>query len=144
MPIAYGLRLPVDALLTGYFIVIVIGIGLAARRAIVTSEDWFLSGRSLPGWITGIAFTSANLGAIEVLGNAADGAQSVLFVSDLGVSIAVSIVTKPRTHAELEGLVWVRRRPSSGTPALTTGTRTWWLSGIAAVLIIGMSVAVTL
>ena len=76
--LADGLRLHVNALdytlLTGYFI-IVIGIGLAARRAIATSEDFFLSGRSLPGWITGLAFISANLGAIEVLGNAANGAQ---------------------------------------------------------------------
>ena len=75
---ADGLRLHVSALdytlLIGYFI-IVIGIGLAARRAVATSEDFFLSGRSLPGWITGLAFISANLGAIEVLGNAANGAQ---------------------------------------------------------------------
>ena len=78
MLMADGLRLHVNALdytlLTGYFI-IVIAIGLAARRAIATSEDFFLSGRSLPGWITGLAFISANLGAIEVLGNAANGAQ---------------------------------------------------------------------
>lgn len=76
--VASGLRLHVNALdyslLTAYFI-IVIAIGLAARRAIATSEDFFLSGRSLPGWITGLAFISANLGAIEVLGNAANGAQ---------------------------------------------------------------------
>ncbi|MCW2528028.1 MAG: sodium:solute symporter [Pseudonocardiales bacterium] len=76
--LADGLRLQVNALdytlLIGYFL-IVIGIGLAARRAIATSEDFFLSGRSLPGWITGLAFISANLGAIEVLGNAANGAQ---------------------------------------------------------------------
>ena len=55
MLMADGLRLHVNALdytlLTGYFI-IVIAIGLAARRAIATSEDFFLSGRSLPGWIT--------------------------------------------------------------------------------------------
>ena len=48
---------------------------MLARRAIATSEDFLLSGRSLPAWVTGIAFISANLGAIEILGMAANGAQ---------------------------------------------------------------------
>jgi Na+(H+)/acetate symporter ActP len=40
-----------------------------------TSLDYFLSGRSLPAWITGLAFVSANLGATEILGNGANGAR---------------------------------------------------------------------
>jgi len=40
-----------------YFI-LVIAIGLLARRAIATSEDFLLSGRSLPAWVTGLAFIS--------------------------------------------------------------------------------------
>jgi solute:Na+ symporter, SSS family len=62
------------ALLIIYFS-FVIGIGIALRRLIQTSTDFFLSGRSLPAWITGIAFISANLGAIEILGMSASGAQ---------------------------------------------------------------------
>ncbi|GAA3821654.1 sodium:solute symporter family protein [Sphaerisporangium flaviroseum] len=62
------------AVLALYFIT-VLGIGFAARRAIHTSLDFFLSGRSLPAWITGLAFLSANLGATEILGMAANGAQ---------------------------------------------------------------------
>ncbi len=53
----------------------VLGIGFAAKRYIRTSLDYFLSGRSLPAWITGLAFISANLGALEILGMAANGAQ---------------------------------------------------------------------
>jgi SSS family solute:Na+ symporter len=72
------LRLNVNAIdyaiLATYFVV-VLGIGFAARRYIRTSLDYFLSGRSLPAWITGLAFVSANLGAIEILGMAANGAQ---------------------------------------------------------------------
>jgi len=72
------LRLDVNvldyAILAVYF-VLVITIGLLAKRAIATSEDFFLSGRSLPAWVTGLAFVSANLGAIEILGMAANGAQ---------------------------------------------------------------------
>jgi SSS family solute:Na+ symporter len=62
------------AILAAYFAV-VLGVGFAAKRYIKTSLDYFLSGRSLPAWITGLAFISANLGAIEVLGMAANGAQ---------------------------------------------------------------------
>src|SRR3954451_887620 len=62
------------AILLTYFAV-VLGVGFAAKRYIKTSLDYFLSGRSLPAWITGLAFISANLGATEVLGMAANGAQ---------------------------------------------------------------------
>ena len=62
------------AILITYFVV-VLGVGFAAKRYVHTCLDYFLSGRSLPAWITGLAFISANLGAIEVLGMAANGAQ---------------------------------------------------------------------
>ncbi|GAA2684543.1 MULTISPECIES: sodium:solute symporter family protein [Actinosynnema] len=62
------------ALLALYFVV-VLGIGFLARRSVSTSLDFLLSGRSLPAWVTGLAFVSANLGAIELLGMAANGAQ---------------------------------------------------------------------
>ena len=77
-PLAAGLRLslaPLDYALLIIYFVFVIGIGFALRRLVQTSTDFFLSGRSLPTWITGIAFISANLGAIEILGMAANGAQ---------------------------------------------------------------------
>jgi SSS family solute:Na+ symporter len=75
---ASGLRLNLDLLdyaILGLYFATVLGIGLAARRAIASSADFFLSGRSLPAWVTGLAFVSANLGAIEILGMAANGAQ---------------------------------------------------------------------
>src|SRR3954469_14086132 len=62
------------AILAIYFVV-VLGIGFAAKRYVKTGLDFFLSGRSLPAWITGLAFVAANLGAIEILGMAANGAQ---------------------------------------------------------------------
>ncbi len=54
---------------------VVLGIGIMARRQISTSLDFFLSGRSLPAWVTGLAFISANLGAVEVMGMSANGAE---------------------------------------------------------------------
>jgi solute:Na+ symporter, SSS family len=62
------------AILAVYFLVI-LGIGLMARRYVRTGLDFFLSGRSLPAWITGLAFVAANLGALEILGMAANGAK---------------------------------------------------------------------
>ncbi len=75
---ASSLRLNLNVLDFAILIVyfgLVITIGILARRAIATSEDFLLAGRSLPAWITGLAFVSANLGAIEILGMAANGAQ---------------------------------------------------------------------
>src|SRR5689334_3753391 len=65
----------VDYAILAIYFTVVLGIGFAARRYIKTSLDYFLSGRSLPAWITGLAFVSANLGALEILGMAANGAQ---------------------------------------------------------------------
>lgn len=53
----------------------VLGIGFALKRNVKNSEDFFISGRRIPGWITGLAFLSANLGALEVMGMAANGAK---------------------------------------------------------------------
>jgi solute:Na+ symporter, SSS family len=64
-----------DYALIFFYFVVVIGIGFIARRSVKSGLDFFLSGRSLPAWITGLAFISANLGAIEILGMAANGAQ---------------------------------------------------------------------
>jgi SSS family solute:Na+ symporter len=59
----------------------VLGIGWVLRRFIRTSEDFFLSGRSIPTWIAGLAFLSANLGAQEVIGMAASGAKYGMMTS---------------------------------------------------------------
>jgi SSS family solute:Na+ symporter len=62
------------ALVAAYFAVVLL-IGVAARRRVSDSLDFFLSGRSLPAWVTGLAFISANLGAVEIVGMSANGAQ---------------------------------------------------------------------
>ena len=65
----------VDYLLVAIYFVFVLGIGLLARAQVSSSIDFFLSGRSLPAWVTGLAFISANLGAVEIMGMSANGAQ---------------------------------------------------------------------
>src|ERR687884_747863 len=66
---------PVDLVLMLIYFSFVLGIGFALKRAVRSSLDFFLSGRSLPAWITGIGFISANIGAVELLGQSASGAQ---------------------------------------------------------------------
>jgi solute:Na+ symporter, SSS family len=64
-----------DYAIIGVYFLVVLGIGAVARLSIKTDLDFFLSGRRLPAWITGLAFIAANLGALEILGQAANGAQ---------------------------------------------------------------------
>ncbi len=64
-----------DYVVMAIYFAVVLGIGWALRRKMRTSTDFFLSGRSLPPWVTGLAFLSANLGAQEVIGMGASGAK---------------------------------------------------------------------
>ena len=57
------------------YLAFVLGIGVALKRHMRTSTDFFLAGRSIPAWVSGLAFISANLGAQEVIGMAASGAK---------------------------------------------------------------------
>lgn len=64
-----------DYTLVAIYFVFVLGIGYLARTQVASSLDFFLSGRRLPAWVTGVAFVSANLGAVEIMGMSATGAQ---------------------------------------------------------------------
>ncbi len=59
----------------GLYVVVVVAIGWAASRRTHSGADFFLAGRSLPAWVCGLAFISANLGAQEVIGMGASGAK---------------------------------------------------------------------
>ena len=65
----------IDYVVMAVYFAAVLGVGWGLRRLTRTSTDFFLSGRSLPAWITGLAFISANLGAQEVIGMGASGAK---------------------------------------------------------------------
>src|SRR5207248_3641484 len=71
----------IDYLILSVYFIFVLGIGWALKRYMKTSTDFFLSGRSIPAWITGLAFISANLGAQEVIGMAASGAKYGIMTS---------------------------------------------------------------
>jgi SSS family solute:Na+ symporter len=65
----------IDYLIIAIYIAITIAVGYFLKKYMKTSEDFFLSGRSLPNWITSLAFISANLGALEIIGMIANSAK---------------------------------------------------------------------
>ena len=71
----------IDYTLLIIYFAFVLGIGWGLRRFVKSSEDFFLSGRSIPAWIAGLAFISANLGAQEVIGMGASGAKYGMMTS---------------------------------------------------------------
>src|SRR6478609_466480 len=71
----------IDLLLIVLYGAFVLGIGFAVRRSISGSGDFLLAGRSIPAWVAGLAFLSANLGAQEMIGMAASGAKYGIMTS---------------------------------------------------------------
>jgi len=71
----------IDYTIIGIYFLFVIGIGFLLKKRIKTGNDFLMSGRNIPLWITSLAFISANLGAQEVLGMAANGAKYGLYTA---------------------------------------------------------------
>lgn len=65
----------IDYSIIAIYILFVIGIGWVLKRRMKTSADFLTSGKTIPAWITGLAFISTNLGALEVMGMGASGAK---------------------------------------------------------------------
>src|SRR5258707_5326654 len=71
----------IDWVIMAVYFAFVLGIGAALKRYMKTSADFFLAGRSIPAWVAGLAFISANLGAQEVIGMGASGAKYGILTS---------------------------------------------------------------
>jgi solute:Na+ symporter, SSS family len=139
------LRLDASALdytiLAIYFLV-VLGIGVVARMSVKTDIDFFLSGRSLPAWITGLAFIAANLGALEILGMAANGAQygvatvHFYWIGAVPAMVFLGIVMMPFYYGAKVRSVpeYLRLRFNEPTHALNAGT-----FAVATILIAGVN-----
>jgi SSS family solute:Na+ symporter len=82
----------IDYLIIAIYFLFVVGIGVLLKRKVKTGNDFLMSNRSIPLWITSLAFISANLGAQEVLGMAASGAKYGLYTAHyywLGAAFAM-------------------------------------------------------
>ncbi|MBP1623066.1 MAG: sodium solute transporter superfamily [Acidobacteria bacterium] len=72
---------PVDWLIIVTYFVFIIGLGFYLKRFTKTQEDFFLAGRKNSAWVAGLAFLSANLGALELLGMAGNTFKYGMFVA---------------------------------------------------------------
>jgi SSS family solute:Na+ symporter len=59
---------PVDGAIIAIYFAMVIGIGIYLKRYASKGEGFFLAGREMSAWVAGLAFISANLGALELMG----------------------------------------------------------------------------
>ncbi|GAA2265468.1 sodium:solute symporter [Streptomyces ruber] len=118
----------VDWFLLAVYFAAIIAIGVYTKRAVTTSGDFFLAGRSMPAWITGLAFISANLGALEIIGGAANGAQygaaavHFYWLGAIPAMVFLGVVMMPfyyssRVHSVSE---YLRRRFNSQTHLLNS------------------------
>jgi solute:Na+ symporter, SSS family len=132
----------IDYVILGIYFVVVLGIGFVARLAIKTDLDFFLSGRSLPAWITGLAFIAANLGALEILGQAANGAQYGIpavhyyWIGAVPAMVFLGLVMMPFYYGAKVRSVpeYLRLRFNEATHAFNAGT-----FALATVLISGVN-----
>jgi solute:Na+ symporter, SSS family len=58
----------VDWIIIAVYFIFILGLGFYLKRFTKTQEDFFIAGRKNSAWVAGIAFLSANLGALELLG----------------------------------------------------------------------------
>jgi SSS family solute:Na+ symporter len=131
----------VDYLIIAIYFAVTLGIGFALRTRMRSSEDFFLSGRSLPSWVTGLAFVGANLGALEILGMGANAAQYGIlqahfyWIGAIPAMIFVAIFMMPfyygsKTHS-VPGFLKLRYNEATrGFNAISFGILTVLTSGI--------------
>jgi solute:Na+ symporter, SSS family len=132
----------IDYTILAIYFVFVLGIGWALKRYQKTSSDFFLSGRSIPAWIAGLAFLSANLGAQEVIGMAASGAKYGIatshfyWVGAIPAMVFVGIFMMPfyygsRARSVPEYLKLRFDEKTRGLNAISFGAMTLFSSGIS-------------
>ncbi|MDZ7374236.1 MAG: sodium:solute symporter family protein [candidate division KSB1 bacterium] len=75
-----GLTFP-DWLIIVLYFAFVIGIGFYLKRYTRDENDFFLAGRRNSAWVAGLAFLSANLGALELMGMAGNTFKYGMYVA---------------------------------------------------------------
>jgi SSS family solute:Na+ symporter len=132
----------VDYLILALYFGFVLGIGWLVRKRVSTSEDFLTSGRSVPVWITSLAFIAANLGAQELIGMSASGAKYGIMTSHfywvgaIPAMIFVGIFMMPfyygsRARSVPEYLKLRFDEKTRGFNALTFAAMTVFSSGIS-------------
>lgn len=124
------------------YVAFVIGIGWTLARYMKSSSDFLTSGRSIPAWVTGLAFISANLGALELVGMAASGAKYGIatahfyWVGAIPAMVFLAVFMMPfyygsKARSVPEYLQMRFNKPVMGLNAFTFAVMTVFASGIS-------------
>jgi SSS family solute:Na+ symporter len=131
----------VDLVIVAIYFALVLGIGFYLKRFANTGEDFFLAGREMTAWVAGLAFVSANLGSLELLGWAGNAYQYGIMASHwywigaIPAMVFLGIVMMPfyyisKTHS-VPGYLQLRYGPeASGLSAVTFAFMTILMSGV--------------
>ena len=131
----------VDYLIIAIYFAFVLGIGFYLKHFADTGEEFFLAGREMTAWIAGLAFISANLGALELLGWAGNTyeygimAAHWYWIGAIPAMIFLGLVMMPfyyisKTHS-VPGYLLLRFGPAARSlSAVTFAFMTVLMSGI--------------
>src|SRR6201991_3355150 len=131
----------VDIAIIALYFMAVLGIGFYLKRFAESGEEFFLAGREMTAWIAGLAFLSANLGSLELLGWAGTAYQYGIlaahwyWVGAIPAMIFLGLVMMPfyyicKTHS-VPGYLQLRYgKATSGLSAITFAIMTILMSGV--------------
>jgi SSS family solute:Na+ symporter len=131
----------VDLIIITLYFALVLGIGFYLKRFAKTGEDFFLAGREMTAWVAGLAFVSANLGSLELLGWAGNAYQYGIlaahwyWIGAIPAMIFLGLVMMPfyyisKTHS-VPGYLQLRYgSAASGLSAVTFAVMTILMSGV--------------
>jgi len=132
---------PVDLAIVVFYFALVLGIGFYLKRFAKTGEDFFMAGREMTAWVAGLAFVSANLGSLELLGWAGSAYQYGIlaahwyWVGAIPAMLFLGLVMMPfyyisKTHS-VPGYLQLRYgTAASGLSAITFAIMTILMSGV--------------
>ncbi|PYT74383.1 MAG: Na+/galactose cotransporter [Acidobacteria bacterium] len=131
----------VDLVIIAFYFLLVLAIGFYLKRFAKTGEDFFLAGREMTAWVAGLAFVSANLGSLELLGWAGSAYQYGIlaahwyWIGAIPAMVFLGIVMMPfyyisKTHS-VPGYLQLRYgSEASGLSAITFAVMTILMSGV--------------
>src|SRR5690348_10041582 len=132
---------PVDLAIIVFYFGFVLAIGFYLKSKANTGEDFFLAGREMTAWVAGLAFLSANLGSLELMGWAASAYQYGIlaahwyWIGAIPAMVFLGLVMMPfyyisKTHS-VPGYLQLRYGPeASGLSAVTFAVMTILMSGV--------------
>src|SRR5437879_7880651 len=131
----------VDLAIIAIYFLAVLGIGFYLKRFAKTGEDFFMAGREMTAWVAGLAFVSANLGSLELLGWAGSSYQYGIlaahwyWIGAIPAMLFLGIVMMPfyyisKTHSVPGYLQHSYGKAASCLSAVSFGFMTILMSGV--------------